>query len=1077
MYIESIEIYGFKTFVNNTKIILSKGVNCIVGPNGSGKSNIVDAMRFLFGENKLSLLRVTETADLVFAGSSTREAMNTASVKVIINNEDRQLPIKTPRVIIERRLIKGSDSRYLLNGEGSSLQDVLEIFRSANIYGLTQAIVGQGRIEELLLAKPEEKKALIDRVAGIYDLRRKKEEATKKLIETEENLSKVSSLLSSVKQEYERILSESQKVHIYYALTSDLKKLEEKLFSLRIKKVRDAIKLYESGIEEKTKEENEIITKSLKVKETFEGTHKQYTALNEALAILNKNREEHILKRAKLETEIESLRSVIELKQNELEEDRLRIEKLNKTKAYIKDDIEKLRGEFKEFSDKLTALNGKKSSLEELISQKQKELAPIETAYANFKKEFEEKESKRITLEKKISVLEKEAEFRRKKIDELKAQADILSKLEVKNVDEITSKLNLLTEKTTDDEEKLKKFESDLAVLNFRVGELKMSLDASRLPSFKEGSLGNILKIDKNLFGLKEYLEGVVVKDIKEINERKERRFFIEFDSNTPDEIPDLKPISSLLNVSSPFFYGIYVADTLDIGIKSFRNYFRTHYIREIITLDGFVLLSPYEVEKWKGLNIDEEKEYEKLLEQKRLLYENITALKKKIETDKITEKNLNEELLKAKEVERKVSERKTIEEEIARNTEELNRYTEMLDAAKAELKLQFANTGFFDDSELNTKKGEIASLKDELSKVLLMIKEVEMNSMNYKKDLEEKNRRIVSIENEVKEVENKNTALTKEIEENEEKLNKDISELNSVELVIADIDSSIKETNKQLEDFKKKEDELNVHIEQLNDLKSGVHESIERIRLNLTKEEANLENLLSALKERSLSEIDVNPNLNEDSLKNDISKLKVEIEQLEPLDFTSIDKENEAKTNYEERKAVYDDVYTAKKELEKYVGELERTIKTKFDNTFEALKVHFQNIFIDIFSQGEATLEKIFDDTEEITGVEISVRLPFKKKQPLSVLSGGEKTLVALAFLFAIFEINPSPFYILDEVDAALDDENVYKFGNLIEKFSEKSQFLIITHNKQTMEKADILYGITMEEDGLSKVVSLKLV
>lgn len=140
-------------------------------------------------------------------------------------------------------------------------------------------------------------------------------------------------------------------------------------------------------------------------------------------------------------------------------------------------------------------------------------------------------------------------------------------------------------------------------------------------------------------------------------------------------------------------------------------------------------------------------------------------------------------------------------------------------------------------------------------------------------------------------------------------------------------------------------------------------------------------------------------------------------------------------------------------------------------------MKVHFQNIFIDIFSQGEATLEKIFDDSEEVAGVEISVRLPFKKKQPLSVLSGGEKTLVALAFLFAIFEINPSPFYILDEVDAALDDENVYKFGNLIEKFSEQSQFLIITHNKQTMEKADILYGITMEEDGLSKVVSLKLV
>jgi Chromosome segregation ATPases len=253
MYIESIEIYGFKTFVNNTKFILSKGITCIVGPNGSGKSNIVDAIRFLFGENRLSLLRASESSDLIFAGSTSKEPMNIASVKIVINNEDKTLPIKTPRVIIERRIVRGKETRYIVNGNDSSLQNVQEIFKSSNIFGLTHAIVGQGRIEEILLSKPEEKKAIIDRVAGITDLRKRKEEAKKKLEETEDNLAKASVVLTSIKTEYDRVLREAKKVHIYYALTSDLKVLEEKLYSFRLLKLREELSKLKIGLEEKRK--------------------------------------------------------------------------------------------------------------------------------------------------------------------------------------------------------------------------------------------------------------------------------------------------------------------------------------------------------------------------------------------------------------------------------------------------------------------------------------------------------------------------------------------------------------------------------------------------------------------------------------------------------------------------------------------------------------------------------------------------------------------------------------------------------------------------------------------------------
>jgi chromosome segregation protein len=295
------------------------------------------------------------------------------------------------------------------------------------------------------------------------------------------------------------------------------------------------------------------------------------------------------------------------------------------------------------------------------------------------------------------------------------------------------------------------------------------------------------------------------------------------------------------------------------------------------------------------------------------------------------------------------------------------------------------------------------------------------------------------------------------------------------LELDLVSATHEIDGVKSEVSSVKENEANLRIRLEELNDQKESIHAAIEKIELNIARVEVSISSLLSEMEEKELKERHVDLDLKEESLKSEIQKLRKEIEELQPLDFTSIDKENELKANYEEKKTVFDDIVSSKRELEKYIKELETTIKNKFDTTFDALNTHFERIFVEIFGEGEAKIEKVLDEFSEVKGVEISVRLPFKKKQPLSVLSGGEKTLVALAFLFAIFEVNPTPFYVLDEVDAALDDENVYKFGKLLESMKEKSQLIVITHNKQTMEKADILYGITMEEAGISKVVSLK--
>jgi len=1078
MYIESIEIFGFKTFVNNTKIILSKGVTCIVGPNGSGKSNIVDALRFLFGENKLSLLRASESSDLIFAGSSSRQPMNVASVKIIINNEDRTLPIKTPRVIIERRIVRDKESRYLVNGEDSSRENVFEIFRKANIFGINHAIVGQGRVEEILLAKPEEKKLMIDRVAGILDLKRKKESAEENLRTSEENLSKVSVFLNSIKDEYEKALRESQKVHIYYTLTSELKTNEEKLINYRIKKIKENISTLNIGLEEKRKEEEALLEKILVLKKDYEELYKVYKEKESKLEELNKKREEINLKNTTTSNQIDKINNFIDLKRSELTELNIRKEKLSRTKSYIEEDIKKIEENIERLQNDLTLTLANQTKLEARLKESLLKLSPLESEFEKFNKALQEKQQERVRIEKKISSLEKEVEFANLRINEIEKKLNILSNLKEFNIEALEKKIESLKAEIKEKEDLLKKLEEENAVLNFRIKTLKETIESYTIPSFKEGSLGYVLELDKNFFGLKDYLEGIIVSDVNEIKESNSKRFFVDLNFDFEEQqIEGLTPISNFFPNKVKFLNHIYLAKDLETALRIFRENFQKHYIREIITEDGYAVLSPYEVEKRSFLKLEESEEYNKLLEESKKNVETIQALRKEIAQLKETLENTQKELNLAKENEHKKEEKANLVSELKKEKELIENNTSQINKLKEELKEVMSKYVSFDDENLRNLRREVDLLKEEISKEKVKKREIELKIENLTKEKSDKERRIVSIENELKEIDNSINEIDINLEENQKRLKELIDELNKSQLDLKEVLSEIEAFKVGLKEEENKLKDISVEIEEANEMKESLRESIQKIELNIAKEEANLENLMEEVKEKDLRVFDINYEIKENALRDEITRLKKEIELLNPIDFTSVEKESELKKQYEEKKSVYEDVLTSKRELEKYVKELDKTIKETFEKTFEKLKENFQKIFVEIFGAGEATLEKIFDETNEVKGVEISVRLPFKRKQPLSVLSGGEKSLVALAFLFAIFEINPSPFYVLDEVDAALDDENVYKFGKLLETFSQKSQFIVITHNKQTMEKGEFLYGVTMEEDGISKVVSLKLV
>ncbi|MGC9125122.1 MAG: AAA family ATPase, partial [Caldisericaceae bacterium] len=291
------------------------------------------------------------------------------------------------------------------------------------------------------------------------------------------------------------------------------------------------------------------------------------------------------------------------------------------------------------------------------------------------------------------------------------------------------------------------------------------------------------------------------------------------------------------------------------------------------------------------------------------------------------------------------------------------------------------------------------------------------------------------------------------------------------------ELEENEKNLKSSISELTEKENTINVDISRLSEQKEGQLKRIEKSNIQIAQKETELEGLRREMAEKELKSVSTFEKKDLDRIRQEISNLKKDIADIGLIDFTSVDEEEKILSELDEKESVYKDVKNAKKELEELIQETEEKIKSEFDKTLSEVTEYFTFFFKKMFQGGEASIDKLMDDEGEVRGIELNVRLPGKRKQSLAVLSGGEKTLTALSFLFALFKVKPSPFYVLDEVDAALDEDNVVRFSEMVQEESENSQFILITHNKETMQRADVLYGITMEEEGVSKVVSMKLV
>lgn len=1088
MHLEEIELFGFKTFVSNTKIILSKNITAIVGPNGSGKSNVVDAIRWILGETKFTLLRATESADLIFSGSSSKSPLNVASVKMIFNNEDHKLPIKTPRFVIERRIYRNKESHYYVNGEESSLQNVLSIFNSGGIFGANFAIVGQGRVEEILLARPEEKKAILDKVAGIERFRKRREEALKKLQETDENLVRVYDRLSELRHNAERTVSEAKKAHLYYMLVDKLKILEATFYVSRIAALNKEIALINIGLESFNSEKEEINTLISNKKKEFEEIHGRLIVINNQYDSVKQKMNEYRIESAHLVEKENALRDKIAMLENKQAENKLRIEKLLRTSKYILEDLKKAATEKSSKEEKLSTLRNEEIDIANSLETLKAELEPFLSEESEVKERITKLTEERIKKEKIISSLSTDIRYLSNELASIERLLEETSYKKTVSEEEILSKMNSARSKKDLLQKELSELYEERSLLRYRINENKKSIVDTSEFDFPQGTIGALLNIKKLVPGIEEELKAQVIRSFEDLNGKDEGMFFVDQSMKgrndklgKTDDLPIFvderaKPINEFIGSDSIYLKGIYYAESLANALDVFRNYVGHYFIRKIITQDGFVVLSPFQI--LANSSITSLKKQEKIEELVALAEEadtKISKLQVSIENIDNDAKNLERDLAKARLVNEEIRNSASISikaEEIKKKIKENESRIELESENIKSIITSMSQFSF--DEKLSLLRETFEKKKDTLRECSSQIREIEFEIKAAEHDIDEKRRRIDSIKSEIEDVEKLNNSDVRLLEQ---ELRDAIDKLSSLSLTIAELDDNEKNLKKSISEFNDKENTINIDISRLSEQRETLARKIEKANIQIAQKQTEFEALKREMKEKELQNSNTLEKANIEKIKEEINILKQDISDIGLIDFTSVDDEEKILTELNEKESVYKDVKSAKKELEKFIDETDEKIKLEFENTLSQVEGYFKEFFRRLFLGGEASIDKLYDDEGTVKGIELNVRLPGKRKQSLSVLSGGEKTITALSFLFALFKVKPSPFYVLDEVDAALDEDNVVRFSELIQEEAKNSQFIIITHNKETMQRADILYGITMEEEGISKVVSMKLV
>ena len=923
MFLKSLDVFGFKSFADRTHIDFAEGITALLGPNGCGKSNVVDAIKWVLAENRSKNLRAEKMEDVIFNGTERRPALNTAEVTLTLSNDNGLLPLDESEIAITRRIYRSGDQEYFINKRQAGPTEIRRLFMDTGVGKAAYSVMEQGKIDQILSSKPEDRRYLFEEAAGISRSKAECAEAERELERTRINMQQIEVALNEIKRQYDSLKIQSEKTTKWRKIKEEIYDYELDITLLRLK----------NFVQDKSRHEEELKTvlqKRDKVRKEIEDINNTISENMDKAKALN---EELYAKQSELIGIGQEKNGKIEL-----------IKQFNLRSSEIKEKLNSLEVRKNAIQERIDNIQEEIDEQKAVLYEKTKQLKDIKNNIEAFSKNID-------SSSLKITENDRKADSLRDYRQELEGQRQKLQEELAAITEDIVSELD----------EKLKN-------AGFSENAIKTTKEA----------------LDTNLNKLKIYVEGrknifsdSLNQNLSEQNLRK----------NFEEAVEALEEIQNhITNVES-----------------SLNDYLQASpsFITEFLSPEGIMT---------KKRNIDQK------------ISENLLSVEKT--NQEIQELNSeNAGLIK------KIDEYKNTLNKLEKNEIQMN---EQISSAQNQISLQ--------NRTLTSEQNSLKDVDDEI--------------YAENKHAEDVNEQIKVVQDELAEIEYRGTKLAQElakIDEEIEKCNKSVSGKNDTLL--------------------KKQEEQNKYQEQY-----------ERLTLSVNSSENDIRNIKQNFQDqysRDLMEFEermykiTRPAA---EIREDLSEAKKTFAALGTVNLMAVEEFAEVKERYERQKTNFEDTQKSLENLVRVSEEIKSKSAEMFLETYNKIKKNFHNMFRRLFNGGRAEL-KLADPANILTsGIDIYAQPPGKKLENIALLSGGEKTMTAVALLFATYQVRPSPFCLLDEIDAALDDKNVSSFVTTLESFANVSQYIVITHNKKTVMGASTMLGITMEESGVSKVIALRL-
>ncbi|MGG4146121.1 chromosome segregation protein SMC [Paenibacillus algorifonticola] len=1183
MFLKRIELAGFKSFADKTEMEFVTGITAVVGPNGSGKSNISDGIRWVLGEQSAKSLRGGKMEDIIFAGSDARKAVNYGEVSLTLDNTDGALPLEYNEVTVTRRVHRSGDSEYMINKQSCRLKDITELFMDTGIGKEAYSIIGQGRIEEILSTRSEDRRGIFEEASGIVKYKSRKREAQKKLDETEQNLLRIHDLVTELEDQVGPLKEQSEKAIHYKALREQLRTKEISMYVHNIDSVHKSWSEANAKLEVLKQSELELSTVVSKHDAHLEKDRLALREIEEKLDRLH----EAMLQYSEDYEKCEGYGEVLKERKRNLEHNKLQLEE---SAASQDARIGTLMQEEAEFRSRAAALELQLADLKSKLAEEEDrligvvggaapdaeetlkgELLEVLSAMAELRNEIRYAQQQKEAVGRRMERLgEDELKWKEQKRKSGARRAQLEAQLEA-----ILKDINAARNKYIDEAEKAKQTGQyvDEAAAAIRKWEQKIDASISRRDTMKEmqdaldgfmhgvrevlkasrrtsggisgvhGAVAELVRVPERIevaveTALGGALQHVVMEDEKTARAAiaflKQRQLgratFLPLDVIRARQVPEH---DKRLAENAEGFVGV-AADLVscDPQYKSIiqnllgnvllaenleqanRIASKCQYRYRVVTLEGDVVnaggsMTGGSLQK-KGASLlgrqrqieglDEEitaaeatmkqlrDKLSDLRKEQSIRSQNMEELRSRSEQSRIDEQQVRAELQQLASEEKQLNEQEQLYS-ADRSSHLAEQQTMQATSEEAQAKLEKLVT---DEARLQEaiklaeerrKASETAkeALQGQLTDLKISSAKTDQEKQSFEDQAARVRADIVRAKQELGNVRSLLAQQEEEITRHAEESVQQVEQLNHLKLKKqecseqTDLQRSARADRiRELEEGESETKEQRTQLRQ-------IEEQLRQNEIAANRLDVELDNLLRKLSEEYELSIELAREqypVPEDVIgtQNLVRDLKRQITMLGDVNLGAIDEYERVKERYEFLSEQKDDLVEAKTTLYQVIREMDDEMSKRFKTTFEAIRGHFSIVFAKLFGGGRADLVLVEPDRVLDTGIDIVAQPPGKKLQNLQLLSGGERALTAIALLFAILQVKPVPFCVLDEVEAALDEANVSRFAQYLREFSELTQFIVVTHRKGTMEEADVLYGVTMEEGGVSKLVSVRL-